>query len=78
MSKKRHTVSMSYYRNKTFNHISLVYVSIYCESKTEKKKIYRLGKGHYRFLIPQLARSRAKKTKKNETEISIEKDSFKP
>lgn len=29
-----------------------------------KKKIYRLGKGHYRFLILQLARSRSKKTKK--------------
>ena len=44
MSKKRHTVSMSYYRKKTFNHISLVHVSIYCESKTEKKRYIDWGK----------------------------------
>lgn len=43
MSKERHTASMSYYGKKTFNHISLVYVSIYCESKTEKKKDIQTG-----------------------------------
>ena len=40
----------------TYNYISLVWASIHCESKMEKKKkkIYKLSKVDDRILVPQL------------------------
>ena len=58
---KLHKISnTSILYGKRHNYIPLVYASIHCESKNEKK-ISKLRKGDDRIQILQLARSRSKK-----------------